>query len=98
MIVLLFKDKLPLWIMRNKSERACIMFIDKSDCNEIDDMRLSIAALRVAGLIPARYKYLYGLHVVVPGLGVSSTGVIFSLSEGRGTPMRIFHPETKKKV
>ena len=30
----------------------------------------STAELRVAGSIPARYKYLYGLPIVVPGSAV----------------------------
>ena len=31
-------------------------------------VKWSSAPLRVAGLIPAKNKYLYGLQVVVPGL------------------------------
>lgn len=30
----------------------------------------STAASRVEGSIPERYKYLYGLQTVIPGLGV----------------------------
>ena len=45
---------------------------DDTVCDGTDGAvaKRSTAALHVAGSIPTRNKYLYGLQIVVPGLGV----------------------------
>ena len=74
-IITIKSDRSDLLLLRHFKKKYCLIYNIYYRFFAVGtEIRIwlerSTAALRIAGSIPARNKYLYGLTIVVPGLDV----------------------------